>query len=114
MRSAVIGVVVVACFVIAAVAGGADRSQPLVPREVPSSAVGGGDLIAMTAPAGENRQQLTVIDPKLQVISVYHVNLTNGEIALKSVRNIHWDLQMAEFNPVSPSPREVRTIVEQR
>ncbi len=114
MRTAGIGVVVVACLVIAAVAGGADRGQPAFPREVSGSAVASGDLMAMTAPAGENRQQLTVIDPKLQVISVYHVNLTTGEISLKSVRNIHWDLQMAEFNPVSPTPREVRAIVEQR
>ena len=31
-----------------------------------------------------------------------------------SVRNIHWDLQMMEFNGVNPLPREIRLQLEQR
>jgi hypothetical protein len=30
------------------------------------------------------------------------------------VRNIHWDLQMMEFNGTRPLPDEVRSILEQQ
>lgn len=73
-----------------------------------------GELIALSHDLGEGRQQVTVIDPKLRVMAVYHVERTSGEIALKSVRNVHWDLQMEEFNGVSPSPRDIRALLEQR
>ena len=35
-----------------------------------------------------------------------------GELALKSVRNIQWDLQMTEFNGVAPLPRDIRAMLE--
>ena len=53
--------------------------------------------------------EVTVVDPRTRVMSVYHVDAKSGEIVLKSVRNIHWDLQMIEFNAVSPLPREIRS-----
>ncbi len=68
----------------------------------------------MASPTADNRQQLTVIDPQTRVMSVYHIDVTSGAITLKSVRNIHWDLQMSEFNGVSPLPREIRALLEQR
>jgi len=71
-------------------------------------------LIALTSSMGDHRQQLMVVDPELKVLGVYHVDGTTGEIVLKSVRNIHWDLQMMEFNGTSPTPREIRTQLEQR
>ncbi|MEQ8790284.1 MAG: hypothetical protein RIC55_28570 [Pirellulaceae bacterium] len=73
-----------------------------------------GELIALSHDLGEGRQQVTVIDPKMRVMAVYHVDPTSGEITLKSVRNIHWDLQMEEFNGVNPSPRDIRALLEQR
>ena len=57
---------------------------------------------------------MTVIDPEKHVLGVYHIDLTSGEIVLKSVRNIHWDLQMGEFNGTKPLPQEVRSMLEQR
>lgn len=78
------------------------------------NAAAGTELISLATPVGENIQQLTVIDPRSRVISVYHVALATGEISLKSVRNIHWDLQMSEFNGVNPLPREIRSQLENR
>lgn len=72
------------------------------------------DLISWATPLGDHRQQLTVIDPKSRVVGVYQVDGASGEISLKSVRNIHWDLQMSEFNAASPLPQEIRSLVEQR
>jgi len=74
----------------------------------------GSELIALSAQLADGREQLTVIDPRARVISVYHISPTNGELALKSVRNIHWDLQMTQFNGVSPLPQELRSLVEQK
>ncbi len=72
------------------------------------------ELITLTTPLGDAKQQLTVIDPRSRVLSIYHVELASGAVTLKSVRNIHWDLQMSEFNATSPLPREIRGMMEQR
>lgn len=73
------------------------------------------DLITLSAAAadeqGEQVQQVTIIDPKTRVMAVYHVKAKSGEIELKNVRKFDWDLQMEEFNAVSPLPREVRSQV---
>jgi len=73
-----------------------------------------GQLIALATSVDEHRQQITVIDPADRVMSVYHIELATGKVTLKSVRKIHWDLEMSDFNAVSPLPREIRTLLEQR
>jgi hypothetical protein len=112
MRIAVLGVSVLASLVFAALVAALAPSVGLAQRTVPPP--GGGGLIALAAAAGEQRQQVTVIDPDTRVLGVYHVDLSTGEVTLKSVRNIHWDLQMIEFNGTHPLPREVRSIIEQQ
>lgn len=86
----------------------------LAPPAAGSQAAGSAGLIAMSCPVGDHRQQLTVVDPSMKVVGVYHIDTVSGDIVLKSVRNIHWDLQMVEFNGASPTPREIRTLLEQR
>ncbi|HEV3416222.1 MAG TPA: hypothetical protein VG056_05400 [Pirellulales bacterium] len=71
-----------------------------------------GELITHTFTTAENRQLLTLIDPKSKVICVYQIEPATGVVALKSVRNFQWDLQMSEFNAVSPLPREIRAMLE--
>jgi hypothetical protein len=73
-----------------------------------------GELIAVSTVVGDKYQQLTVIDPRQQVLSVYHVQLGTGAVQLRCVRNLHWDLRMTEFNGESPLPREVQSLVEPR
>jgi hypothetical protein len=80
----------------------------------PATTAAGGELIALPAPLGDKAQVLTVIDPRQQTMSVYHVDLPTGKITLMSVRCIRWDLQMTEFNGVNPLPREIRLQLEQR
>jgi hypothetical protein len=65
------------------------------------------ELIAISHPS-QTGQQLTIIDPRLRVICVYQVDRSSGQISLKSVRNVHWDMMMDEFNGMSPSPKEIR------
>ena len=57
---------------------------------------------------------VTVIDPRQRSMSVYHVELSTGEITLKSVRNIQWDLQMMDFNGTNPLPKEIRAVLDSK
>ena len=75
---------------------------------------GSGGLIALSSDVSDGRQQITVIDPASRVMSVYHVEHSDGSITLKSVRNIRSDLLMDEYNTNSPLPREIRAILKQR
>ena len=80
----------------------ATPAQNLPPR--------GGSLLALPC-LTNGHQQIAVIDQDTRVMSVYHVNPTNGEISLRSVRAIGWDLEMEEFNTPEPSPREIRALL---
>ncbi len=73
----------------------------------------GSDLVALSFDA-EGRQQVTVIDPRTRVMAVYHVERTTGALILKSVRNVHWDLLIEDFNSANPTPREIRALTEKR
>lgn len=72
------------------------------------------ELIALPAQIDNTRQQLTVIDPRTHVLSVYHLDLATGSVTLKSVRNLSWDLQLDEFNGNKPLPREIRSQLQAR
>jgi hypothetical protein len=72
------------------------------------------DLVALSYDAGEGRQQVVVIDPRGRSLAVYHVDRLTGGLALKSVRNLTWDLQIEDFNSTNPTPREIRALTEQR
>ncbi|HTM54494.1 MAG TPA: hypothetical protein VL175_10725 [Pirellulales bacterium] len=112
MRIAVVGASLVASLVFALVLTSIAPAVGLAQRGEPGRS--GNGLIALTVPSGEHRQQVTVIDPDLRVVGVYHIDLATGEIVLKSVRNIHWDLQLGVFNGTSPLPREVQALLEQK
>ena len=72
-----------------------------------------GELLALSSD-GEGRQQVTVIDTKSRVMSVYHIENKSGAITLKSVRSIQADLLIDEYNTESPLPREIRAMLSNR
>jgi len=72
------------------------------------------DMLALSHDGGDGRQQITVIDPKQRVMAVYHVDRATGGVALKSVRNLTWDLQIEDYNSGSPAPRDIRALKEQQ
>ncbi len=58
---------------------------------------------------------LTVIEPKMGVLAVYHVARETGEIKLKSVRNFALDLQLSNnFNSGSPTPAEIQKMLHRQ
>ena len=117
MRVTLMGLLVVvgvACAVVGTVfqRSPALAQRPAVPFD--QRAITEGRLIALETPTGDGSQQITLIDPRERVMCVYHVDLQTGEILLRSVRNFRWDLLMDEFNGRSPTPREIKALVEQR
>jgi hypothetical protein len=71
-------------------------------------------LIAIKLEGNATSNQIALVDPEQKVISVYGIDRTSGEIKLKSVRKVEWDLQLDEFNGKQPSPREIRSNVERQ
>jgi len=51
----------------------------------------------LTVPSGEGAEYVVLVDPTEKVMSVYGIEPQAGEIRLKSVRNVYWDLKMDEF-----------------
>lgn len=113
MKTMVLGVLVGVGLVIAAVGVLPDRSEALAQRIPPYRLTSAdGELIALSTTVGDKYQQLTVIDPKLRVLSIYHVDLASGDVELRCVRNIHWDLQMTYYNGKTPLPQEIQSLLE--
>jgi hypothetical protein len=113
MRIAAFGAGVVASLMVAAMVAAMAPQIGFAQRTAPPAATPGQGLIALATAAGEQRQQITVIDPDTRSMSVYHVELASGQISLCSVRNIHWDLQMTVHNGKAPLPNEIRAMLEQ-
>ena len=86
----------------------AQRPQTIAP---PGS---GGDLVVLPILSGDKGQLLAVVEPRQHVMSVYRIDAVTGKIALKSSRNLHYDLQMTDFNNDAPLPQEIKNLLEQR
>jgi hypothetical protein len=101
-------------FALVLVVGAICFAQPPGGGHAVDKATPSGQLMALSAELADGRQQITLIDPRTRVMSVYQIDRASGEISLKSVRSVHWDLLMDEFNSDSPTPREIRSLLEQR
>jgi hypothetical protein len=107
MQRTLIGVLLGTLLVVATTA---------IPGSSEPAAVGQGPIVSSsTAPLFADvtsndggPQTVTVIDPIQRVMAVYHVDKASGEIALKSVRNLTWDLQLMDFNSQKPLPKDIR------
>lgn len=106
LMGALLGVAVLAGLVVIGLPGEVSAQRP--------GFEAGTELIALATPAGTDRQQVTIIDPKSRAMSVYHIDLSTGAVSLKSVRNIQYDLQLSDYQAVSPTPREIRATLESR
>ena len=118
MKRSVLGVLLGLGLVTAAVAVAQQRGESFLQRSAPAmpapGAVAGSELIVVPTPLGDKGQMLTVVDPRQRVLCVYHIDLATGKIALKSVRNIQWDLQVTALNNEIPLPNEIQSGLQQR
>jgi hypothetical protein len=115
MRATVLGALAGAGLVWAAVGALDHRNEVFAQRLAPyQQADPGSELIVVPGPVGETGQLLTVIDQRRRAMSVYHIHQTTGKIALRSVRNIQWDLQLTYLDNEGLLPREIQSLLETR
>jgi hypothetical protein len=108
MRRSLFGALLGASLVIAVSAGrGSSETAYAPPIDSPARS-GSSELITHVSDANGGALIATVVDPKQRVMAVYHVDRATGEISLKSVRNLTYDLQMIEFNSGNPLPQDIR------
>lgn len=79
---------------------------------MPAAAAGGGQLWVQASAIDERQQLVLVIDPQVRSAAVYHLDNATGTLALKSARNITWDLLVGEFNAQEPKPAALRRLLE--
>src|SRR5437763_14348303 len=121
MRGLVGGALLVLAVLVAGVVGFADAQAPrashdraAVERVSQDRAASSPDLLALSHDGSDGRQQITIVDPRQRVMAVYHVDRATGALALKSVRNLQWDLQIENYNSANPAPRDIRALKEQQ
>jgi len=118
MGRTILGTLLGMGLVMAAVAAAEPRGDIYAQRGTPANtapaAAAGTELIVVSTSLGEKGLMLTVVDPRRRVIGVYHIETATGKIALKSVRDIQWDLQITDLNNENPLPQEIRSLLEQR
>ncbi len=116
LRRGSLGWIVAVGIAVAWVASHSSRDSALAqPPRGASTPVHASDTL-LAFPSSENgaTQTLTVIDPIQRSMGVYQIDRGTGEIMLRSVRSIRWDLQMEEFNTHSPKPKEIRALSQPR
>lgn len=95
-------------------AGGfAAAQKPGRPAAAGTEQPGGNGLWISASPLDDGRQVLVIVDPGARTAAVYHVEAATGALALKSTRNLTWDLLVGEYNTGEPRPSAVRRMVEQ-
>ena len=121
MRGLVGGALLVMAVLAAGIVGLADAQGPRAGHERAAAermsqdrAASSPDLLALSHDGPDGRQQITIVDPRQKVMAVYHVDRATGALALKSVRNLQWDLQIEDYNSASPAPRDIRALKEQQ
>ena len=111
----VLGALVGAALVVAFAASRDSTGSAYGQRAPSPNPVGSeGGLIALTSPSADNGVLVTVVDARQRALAVYRVDSLTGKIKLLSVRNVQWDLQMVHLNSESPSPQEIRSLLEPR
>jgi hypothetical protein len=79
-------------------------NRAIAPAQVASA---GSSMMASVILAS-GIQQLAVVDHAKSTIAVYHIDPSNGDIQLKSVRRIDADFALEEFNLSEPTPSTIR------
>ncbi len=87
-------------------------AEPLLANQLVPVGTTSTGLITHVLESEGRSTTVIIIDPRQQVMGVYHISRESGEILPKSIRNFGWDLQMESFNTGSPSPEEIRKGLE--
>lgn len=91
---------------------GAAGQRQASPGEAPAEADNAGSLWIYAAPGGGDRQLLLVIDRQTRHAAVYQIDGSTGGLALRSTRNLSWDLLLDDFNGREPTPAALKNMLE--
>lgn len=61
---------------------------------------------------GDPQQVLVAVDRDTRHAAIYHVDVSNGTLTLRSTRNLAWDLLVDDFNGRDPSPEALKNMLE--
>lgn len=68
------------------------------------------NTVVMTVPT-EAGQRVIVFDKTSYSLAAYDIDTLGGRIALRSVRQVQWDMGLEDFNSLPPKPAEVRAMM---
>jgi hypothetical protein len=60
----------------------------------------------------DTRRLLVVVDEVGRHLAIYHVDAAAGTLALKSTRDISWDLSVGDFNAQDPRPGAIQKMLQ--
>ena len=72
----------------------------------------GSALWISETPLDEARRLLIVVDPVGRHAALYHVDAAAGTLALRSTRDIAWDLLVDDFNAQEPKPAALKKMLQ--
>ena len=72
------------------------------------------ELIPLAGTVVEGQQLIVLVDPRRETLASYHVDGRTGQIALRSVRKVRWDLELDEFNGTEPSAEKIQALLRTR
>lgn len=78
----------------------------------PVGALPTGELMAIPLASANGGNWIALVEPGQRRMAVYEITGA-GQITLKSVRNLTWDLALEEFNVGAPAPNEIRKLLPQ-
>ena len=90
------------------------RADQLSARLLANGGHASGGLITHVLDLESRKTRVIVVDPQTRAIGVYDVAHDTGEIQLKSIRRVHADLQLIEFNSGEPSPEDIQNRLDQK
>lgn len=109
MRSAAVGALVVVSLLLVSLVA-AQLPGGSVAQKASGAATGGDGLIVLST----NGQQIVVVDSETRTMGVYHIDPAKGDITLRTIRSLYYDLQLKEYGGTSPPPTQMRGMIEQR
>ena len=76
------------------------------------AAPAGGPLWVSESPLEDGRRLLIVIDQSTRHAALYHVDTATGTLALRSTRDLTWDLMVGDFNAQEPRPAALQKMLQ--
>ena len=69
------------------------------------------NTVVMTTSNGEAGHRVILFEKSNHTLAVYDIDALGGRIALRSVRQVQWDLRLEDLNSLPPKPAEVRAMM---